>query len=160
MRKEIILLSSRPWRHAKYLHELHKTTGYKINFYYTKPYHYEGIVFRDLKEFMIPKEPVLRQLKGFFHQVNLKMIEGIQDIEYSNNSVIFADMQPGNVLSYQFCSCKQDLVDIYYLAETPDIIIDVCNKFDDKHLLIPTRCNDCYLEYDTERLEEIVSLIQ
>lgn len=162
--KDIVLLSNRPWKHTKYLKQLSNMTGCKIRaFLFSKMYYGKSEFSPPYKKYIMSEEKVSKNLKEIFPQTEIKSVEKIEEIEefYNlNNTIILADMEPGNYLSYDFCSQKSSSNIIYYSAECRDAIEYVYHLFGKKRVLIPNdfdSLNDC-LKYTN--FKELIHMVE
>lgn len=153
--RNIVLLSNRPCRHMKYLNQLVDMTGCKIEaFLISKMYYYEQeAVYIESDE----------ELKKVFPYTQIKNVEKISEIEefYYNrdNTIILADMEPGNALSYDFCK-KNVSETIYYSIESRDTICEWYRKHGEERVLIPTYYIDGALLYSDDRMSKLIEIIK
>lgn len=176
--KDIVLLSSKPWKHTTYLTKLSEMTGCKvIAFLCSKLRRNPDIFMRNTYIMYATEDEDTRMswswepkeayecLQGIFPDAKIVLAQNFKEIEefyQRENTVLLCDMEPDNDLSFTFCyfyneECQVDKK-IFYSAESAETIEYLIGEFGRKNILIPNGYYDGKLEYkDYQKLIEMIS---
>lgn len=176
--KDIVLVSSKPWKHIPYLHQLSEKTGCRVIAFLCSELRINPDIFMvepnslyvgDRLYNFAPKE-AYDSLQKKFPNANVMLIdtfdfEEVEKVYNRENTVIIMDFEPDNDFSILFCEyCYDDNIGkkTFYFAESRETIVYLGkylgNKFNYEKILIPSSYNnEGNLEY--KDLQKLINMI-